>query len=182
MDSRPLFAELDVTFLSVSGATEIKSPEGALILCGDAAEALRALPACLADTIVTSPPYFGQRDYGVDGQIGNEQNADGYVERLVAVFRESRRVLRDDGTLWLNLGDKYVNGELTGMPWRVALALKADGWSSAGLIIWHKSNAMPTSVKNRPTHDHEYLFLLSRSARHPRAPHARRDRDNQAWP
>ncbi len=113
--------------------------------------------------IVTSPPYFGQRDYSVDGQIGIEATPDDYVASLVKVFSEARRVLRDDGTLWLNLGDKYVSGELSGMPWQVALALKADGWRLRSDIVWHKPNAMPSSVKTRPTTDHEYIFLFSKS-------------------
>ena len=79
------------------------------ILCGDATEVLRTLPAESIQCCVTSPPYFGLRDYGVEGQIGLEATPEAYVERLVGVFREVRRVLRDDGTLWLNLGDSYAS-------------------------------------------------------------------------
>ncbi|MES2498227.1 MAG: site-specific DNA-methyltransferase [Pseudomonadota bacterium] len=134
-----------------------------LIANGSAAAALDAMPAGLAQVAVTSPPYYGQRDYGAAGQIGIEQSPEAYVEALVAVFRALRRVLRDDGTLWLNLGDKYAGGALLGMPWRVALALVADGWQLRSDIVWHKPNAMPHSAKRRPTQDHEYIFLLSKS-------------------
>ena len=156
---------------------------------------------------VTSPPYWGLRDYGVDGQIGLEATVEEYVAKLVDVFRAVRRVLRDDGTLWLNLGDTYMGGrnggmgeksqitssrnhdaaraawkasggrthrrnpglkpkDLVGVPWRVALALQADGWWLRSDIIWHKPNAMPESARDRPTLVHEYVFLLSKSARY----------------
>jgi len=155
--------------------------------------------------VVTSPPYYGLRDYGVDGQIGLEQTPDDYVNKLVNVFREVKRVLRDDGTLWLNLGDSYasmksrysqkaqsLNGgktqdnefrgnkidlyhhkdlglkdkDLIGIPWRVAFALQADGWYLRSDCIWAKPNPMPESVKDRPTKSHEYIFLLSKSAKY----------------
>lgn len=134
------------------------------VMVGDATEALAALPKGIVQTIVTSPPYYGQRDYKSDGQIGHEGTPEQYVERLTKVFSEARRVLKDSGTLWLNLGDKYLsNGNLGGLPWRVALALQEDGWFLRSDIIWHKSNAMPSSVKNRPTTDHEYIFLFAKS-------------------
>ena len=134
-----------------------------LILNADAEQALRSLPGNLVNGIVTSPPYYGQRDYGVAGQIGIEASPTAYVDHLVRIFREARRVLRDDGTLWLNLGDKYKDNALLGMPWRVALALIEDGWLLRSDVIWHKPNAMPSSVKTRPTTDHEYLFMFSKS-------------------
>ena len=133
------------------------------IFCGDAIGVLRQLPDCLAHTIVTSPPYYRQRHYSSDDEVGREPSPDEYVRRLVAIFGEARRVLRDDGTLWLVLGDKYQDGAQLGMPWRVALALQEDGWILRSDIIWHKPNAMPSSVKTRPTTDHEYVFLLSKS-------------------
>jgi DNA modification methylase len=153
---------------------------------------------------VTSPPYWGLRDYGVKGQLGLEKTPDQYVARIVELFREVRRVLREDGTLWLNLGDCYAqstygsgggwarkkneytnapaqdrslfkdpsyshglkNKDLVGIPWRVALALQADGWYLRQDIIWHKPNPMPESVTDRCTKAHEYLFFLSRSSRY----------------
>lgn len=78
------------------------------LLVGDVREQLRALPDTSAQCVVTSPPYWGLRDYGHEGQIGLERTPDAYVEQMVAVFREVRRVLKDDGTLWLNLGDTYA--------------------------------------------------------------------------
>lgn len=133
------------------------------IINGDAGSALASLPDGYARAIITSPPYYSQRDYGADGQVGHEATPLDYVQRLVRILREARRVLTDDGTMWLNLGDKYDRGRLLGLPWRVALALVDDGWSLRSDVIWHKPNAMPHSAKSRPTHDHEYLFLFSKS-------------------
>lgn len=139
----------------------------AQIYHGDAAETLRVFPAGIAHTCVTSPPYFGLRDYGNDGQIGLEETTDEYIDRLVAVFARVRRVLRDDGTMWLNLGDSYGAGkQMLGIPWRVALALQDDGWYLRSDIIWHKPNPMPESVTDRPTKAHEYVFLLAKSQRY----------------
>jgi site-specific DNA-methyltransferase (adenine-specific) len=175
------------------------------VIIGDCIEGMRTLPEQSVHTCVTSPPYFGLRDYGMAGQIGLEDTPDAFVSRLVDVFREVRRVLRDDGTLWLNLGDSYwsstatqgrnedkahgaIGGtakliaggsstykrtalglkpkDLIGIPWRVAFALQADGWYLRQDIIWHKPNPMPESVTDRCTKAHEYVFLLSKSARY----------------
>jgi site-specific DNA-methyltransferase (adenine-specific) len=157
---------------------------------------MRSLPDQCVQTCITSPPYFGLRDYGHDGQIGLEPTPDEFVAKLVEVFREVHRVLRDDGTLWLNLGDSYAgnnsrasnNGragfgnsreaviartgeglktkDLIGIPWRVAFALQQDGWYLRQDIIWHKPNPIPESVKDRCTKAHEYIFLLSKSPRY----------------
>jgi DNA modification methylase len=171
---------------------------GVEIRHGDCREILRALPDASVHCCVTSPPYFGLRDYGVAGQIGLEPMPDEYVAQMVAVFREVRRVLRDDGTLWLNLGDSYAAStkgssgvgknatnkgtlladrswqvppglkpkDLIGIPWRVAFALQADGWWLRQDIIWSKPNPMPESVIDRCTKAHEYIFMLSKSARY----------------
>lgn len=161
------------------------------LLQGDCREVLKTLPAASVQCCVTSPPYFGLRDYGVDGQIGLEASPDAFVAEMVAVFRELRRVLRDDGTLWLNLGDSYAanrgsqvpdtkhidvgnahgmrvpNGlkpkDLMGIPWMVAFALRADGWWLRKDIIWAKPNPMPESATDRPTSSHEHVFLLAKS-------------------
>ena len=132
------------------------------IFHGNALSILRQMPSASIHCIITSPPYYMQRDYSTPVQIGNEKSPAEYVQNLQSVFAECRRVLKDDGTLWLNLGDKYRNGDLLGMPWRVALSLKDDGWMLRSDIIWHKPNAMPSSVKNRPTTDHEYVFLFAK--------------------
>jgi DNA modification methylase len=171
------------------------------ILEGDVREVLRRLPDNSVHSVVTSPPYWGLRDYGVEGQLGLEPTPEEYVQNMVEVFREVRRVLRDDGTLWLNLGDSYASGgmsnpsskstlgggkdlgaadysitrkvpnglkpkDLVGIPWRVAFALQADGWYLRSDIIWEKPNAMPESVRDRPTKSHEYIFLLSKSKKY----------------
>jgi DNA modification methylase len=168
------------------------------ILEGDCRQTLKSLPDESVHCCVTSPPYFGLRDYGCEDQIGLEQTPDAFVEQLVTVFREVKRVLRNDGTLWLNLGDSYSGSgkgpagnlgskhnerhmehkhseiipdglkpkDLIGIPWRVAFALQADGWYLRQDIIWHKPNPMPESVQDRCTKAHEYIFLLSKSARY----------------
>jgi DNA modification methylase len=173
------------------------------IRIGDCRQLLAAMPDESVHCVVTSPPYFGLRDYGIDSQIGLEPTPDAFVAEMVAVFREVRRVLRSDGVLWLNLGDSYANTgnanptmhnstlgkkpsdksihrpqpvksipdglkpkDLIGIPWRVAFALQADGWYLRQDIIWSKPNPMPESVTDRCTKAHEYLFLLSKSARY----------------
>jgi DNA modification methylase len=158
-------------------------------------EKMREMPGDHVQTCVTSPPYWGLRDYGVGGQMGLEKTPGEYVGNLVNVFREVRRVLKDDGTVWLNLGDSYTSGgrssrdhdkklsarhlsaradtpaglkpkDLVGIPWRVAFALQADGWYLRQDIIWHKPNPMPESVRDRCTKAHEYIFLLSKSPKY----------------
>ena len=133
------------------------------IFCGDCLAELRLFPADCVDCIVTSPPYYRQREYDGDDQVGLESSPAEYVERLTSIFQEARRVLKDSGTLWLNIGDKYVHGQLLGMPWRVALSLVNDGWILRSDVIWQKPNAMPSSVKKRPTTDHEYVFFFTKS-------------------
>ncbi len=137
-----------------------------MILTGNARAVLPTIAAVSVDCCVTSPPYYGLRDYGVDGQIGLEPTPDAYVAALVEVFRHVRRVLRADGTLFLNLGDTYGAKQLLGIPWRVAFALQADGWYLRSDIIWAKPNPMPESVTDRPTKAHEYVFLLSKQERY----------------
>lgn len=132
------------------------------IFCGDAVSVLKKMPSESVDCIVTSPPYYGQRDYGNDRQIGLEGNQEEYIKNLVSVFLECKRILKDSGTLWINLGDKYKNGGLLAMPWRVAIALQDCGWFLRNDIIWHKPNAMPNAVKNRLTTDHEYIFFFTK--------------------
>jgi DNA modification methylase len=198
------------------------------MIVGDALDQLRRLPAESVHCCVTSPPYYGLRDYGtaqwqggeqncshsiggqvqdnkapraivsgvrpgvdasrcricgatrIDSQIGLEATPDAYIAALVAVFREVRRVLRKDGTLWLNIGDSYNTRQarrsrnfgdtkpkdLIGIPWMLAFALRADGWWLRQDIIWSKPNPMPESVTDRCTKAHEYLFLLSKSERY----------------
>jgi DNA modification methylase len=175
---------------------------------GDCRDTMRrwAIDGVRAQTCVTSPPYFGLRDYGHDGQIGLEQTPEEYIAAMVEVFRCVRDVLADDGTLWLNIGDSYntqppgnktpsgfsqtrpsrVSGngdqetvktgrqlidglkkkDLIGIPWRLAFALRSDGWYLRQDIIWHKPNPMPESVRDRCTKAHEYIFLLSKSERY----------------
>lgn len=144
------------------------------ILLGDALEQLQTLECECIHTCVTSPPYYRLRDYGIQGQIGMEATPEEYIGKLVQVFREVRRVLRPDGTLWIVIGDTYAaNGanraagckpkDMIGIPWLLALALRADGWYLRQDIIWVKPNAMPESVKSRCTREHEYILLLSKS-------------------
>ena len=171
---------------------------------GDVRDGLRAFIAAgiRAQTCVTSPPYWGLRDYGVEGQIGGESSIAEWLGVMVAVFRLVRDVLADDGTLWVNMGDGYNAGtvskrkapltdvdvggwgdaeidggarlneptlkrkDMIGQPWRLAFALQADGWYLRRDVIWHKPNAMPETVNDRPATAHEYLFLLSKRERY----------------
>jgi site-specific DNA-methyltransferase (adenine-specific) len=129
----------------------------------DCRTALAEMPAQSVHCCVTSPPYFGLRDYGVDGQIGLEQTPDAYVAEMAAVFREVRRVLRDDGTLWLNLGDSYASDKQRLMiPARVAIALQRDGWWLRDEIVWHKPRTTPAPVKDRTVAAHEMVYLLAK--------------------
>lgn len=148
------------------------------IYLGNCIDVLKQFPDNSINCCVTSPPYYGLRDYGVDGQIGNENTLKDYVNNLVKVFDEVKRVLKDDGTLWLNIGDCWANGnlskynglvkqkELIGIPWIVAFALSEAGWYLRQDIIWAKGNAMPESVKDRCTKSHEYIFLLSKQKKY----------------
>jgi DNA modification methylase len=169
--------------------------ESVTLYHGDALDTLRTLPDASVGCCVTSPPYFGLRDYGVEGQHGLEGSPAEYVETMRATFAEVRRVLADDGTLWLNLGDSYSAGgrstydtkggktrarghaaqrptsaipdkNLLGIPWRVAFALQDDGWFLRNDIIWTKPNAMPESVTDRLANRHEHLFMFSKSRRY----------------
>ena len=177
-------------------AAEYSAPPGeSTIFQGDAEVLLRRLPSDFFRCCVTSPPYWGLRDYGAEGQIGAEKDPSDYVRRLVAVFEQVRRVLSEDGTLWLNIGDCYTSGnrayrapdkknpvramsyraktpnglkpkDLVGIPWRLAFALQEADWFLRSDIIWEKPNCMPESVRDRPTRSHEYLFLFSKSLKY----------------
>jgi len=134
---------------------------------GDALDVARTLPAESVDCIVTSPPYFGLRDYGSDGQYGLEESPVAYVETMRALFLELRRTLANDGTLWLNIGDSYgKNKSLRGIPWRVAFALEADGWILRNSVIWAKQNGLPVNVKDRFHSRHETVFMFAKSPRY----------------
>ena len=168
---------------------------GSTLFEGDALTVLRRLPSASVRCVVTSPPYWGLRDYGIEEQIGLESSMSQFLHRLVAIFAEVKRVLTDDGTLWVNIGDNYTSGnrgyrapdkknparamgvrpvtpdglkpkDLIGIPWRLAFALQDDGWYLRSDIVWHKPNAMPESVKDRPARSHEFLFMLTKSERY----------------
>lgn len=169
---------------------------GIKVYVGNVLDRLKDIPEKSINTVITSPPYWGLRDYGEGDQLGLEETPEEFAENLVKVFREVKRVLRDDGTVWLNLGDSYSSGgrttttnqslrgdknygvtrpkpnknikpkDLIGIPWRVAFALQQDGWYLRQDIIWHKPNPMPESVKDRCTKAHEYIFLLSKNVKY----------------
>ena len=163
-----------------------------LLICGDAGRALRLLPDACVQTVVTSPPYWSLRDYAVNEQIGCDETLTDYIASIVQAFEEIRRVLRDDGTVWLNVGDAFTSGnrryrapdrknraramkmrpptpaglkpkDLIGLPWRLAFSLQNSGWWLRSEVIWSKPNAHPESVRDRPTKAHETLFLLSKN-------------------
>jgi len=168
---------------------------GSTIFEGDALTVLSRLPNKSMRCAVTSPPYWGLRDYAIEGQIGLDSTLPQFINRLVTIFAEVRRVLTDDGTFWLNIGDGYTSGnrgwrapdkknaaramnvrpdtpeglkpkDLLGIPWRLAFALQDDGWYLRSDVVWHKPNAMPESVKDRPARAHEYLFMLTKSEKY----------------
>ena len=144
------------------------------ILNGDSLEMLGTLPDESVHCCVTSPPYYALRDYEAEGQIGQEATLEEYIERLVEVFQEVNRVLRPDGTLWLNIADTYCKNtkqgakqkDMLGIPWRLALALRRDGWYLRSDIIWQKENPMPESVTDRCTRSYEHVFHMSKSKRY----------------
>jgi site-specific DNA-methyltransferase (adenine-specific)/site-specific DNA-methyltransferase (cytosine-N4-specific) len=175
-----------------SNGTMLYKGDGLRLIVDDARNALQHISDRSFHACITSPPYWSLRDYGIDGQIGAEDSINDYIADLVSIFREVRRTLRDDGTLWLNIGDSYTSGgrtwrapdkknpgramsyrpptpdglkpkDLIGVPWKLAFALQSDGWYLRSDIIWYKPNCQPESVKDRPTRSHEYLFLLSKS-------------------
>lgn len=133
------------------------------IYCGDVFDILPKLKTESIHCCITSPPYYGLRDYGMDGQIGQEETPEWYMDKLWAVFEEVKRILRPDGTLWLNLGDTYQDKELLGIPWQMAFRLQRCGWFLRQEIIWSKGNPMPESVSDRCTRSHEHIFLFSKS-------------------
>ena len=154
----------------MGGEEERSASESVRILVGDARTRLSVLPDASVQTVVTSPPYFGLRDYGVANQIGSEQTLNEFIRNLRTVFREVWRVLRPDGALWLNIGDSYGTGafskSLIGQPWALAFALRDDGWIIRSDVIWSKPNPMPESVTDRPTTAHEHIFLLTKGRKY----------------
>lgn len=135
------------------------------LVTAPADEALNELQDNSIQVTVTSPPYFNLRKYTehCSFEIGREKSVNEYVSNLSRVFEVLKTKTREDGLLFLNLGDSYVNGQLAGVPWRVALSLVDQGWILRSDIIWRKPNAMPSSVKNRPTVDHEYIFMFAKN-------------------
>jgi DNA modification methylase len=161
-----------------------------LILQGDCIEVLSRLPEKSVHCVVTSPPYYQQREYSDEPlEHGREETIAGYVNQQVMMARAIRRVLRDDGTFWYNIGDKFARSDgfndyaksdanqstkqwkaagsssksLLLMPARVALALIADGWILRCDVIWEKTRSKPESAKDRPTRNHEYIFMFSKT-------------------
>lgn len=205
--SRLFRPEYGVHVISEGGFTELclhdfpESTTDSLIVIGDSREVLKQLPDGCCQCCVTSPPYWSLRDYGIAGQIGLEPSFHEYLGDLIEIFGQVRRVLRDDGVLWLNIGDSYTSGnrtwrapdkknagramdirpptpdglkpkDLIGVPWRLAFALQEAGWYLRAEIIWNKPNCQPESVKDRPTRCHENLFLFSKSERYHYDPQA----------
>ena len=175
--------------------TEPTVAESIQVLHGDTREVIRELPSDTFQCAVTSPPYWGVRDYGIEGQIGSEPDINDYIQSLVSVFSELRRTLRSDGTFWLNIGNTYSSGgrkwrqedaknpargmsyrpptpeglkkkDLIGVAWMLAMACQRDGWYLRNDIIWNKPNCQPESVRDRLTVAHEYLFMFSKSEKY----------------
>jgi len=181
-----------VRLAPISRINAARYRQASRILQGDALGILKGFPSGSFRSCITSPPYWGLRDYDIPGQIGAEPELDDYIKNLALVFDEVRRTLSDDGTLWLNIGDTYTSGnrkwrdadrknparamsyrpptpkglkpkDLIGVPWRLAFALQSAGWYLRSDIVWYKPNCQPESVKDRPTQSHEYVFMFSKS-------------------
>lgn len=162
---------------------------------GDVRNIIDHIPTESVQCVITSPPYWGVRDYDVEGQIGAEPEIEQYINDLVSIFSQIRRVLKSDGTFWLNIGNTYTSGgrkwrqedsknkgramsyrpdtpkglkkkDLIGVAWMVALACQREGWYLRNDIIWNKPNCQPESVKDRLTQSHEYVFLLTKSEKY----------------
>lgn len=178
--------------LAADSALPIGEVSAGVLVCGRAEQALGLLPARSVRTVVTSPPYWSLRDYETTDQIGRDDTLGDYIKSVVTTFDQLHRVLTDDGTVWLNVGDSYTSGnrryrapdrknraramavrpltpnglkpkDLIGVPWRLAFALQDAGWWVRSEVIWHKPNAHPESVRDRPTKAHETVFLLSKN-------------------
>jgi len=135
------------------------------VILGDVIKQSYKLRDNYFQSIITSPPYFGHRKYSDNSpyEIGQEEDYNEYIKKLVEVFGVLKPKLRDDGLLWLNIGDTYRDKELLSIPWRVAISLQNNGWILRSDIIWYKPNAVPSSVKDRPTLDHEYIFMFAKN-------------------
>jgi len=174
-------------------STSEKSP--VQILVGDVRDVIKTIPDETFNCCITSPPYWGMRDYGVDNQIGAEDDVSLYIQELTSLFSDVKRTLKTDGTLWLNISNTYTSGgrkwraadsknhgramryrpdtpkglkkkDLIGVAWMLAMALQQDGWYLRSDIIWYKPNCQPESVKDRVTQAHEYLFMLSKNEKY----------------
>jgi site-specific DNA-methyltransferase (cytosine-N4-specific) len=188
----------DYTFVEDVPAQYFTLPSNEIpvrIILGDTRTEIRKIPDSTFQTAITSPPYWGLRDYKHDQQIGAEPLIEDYIRNLVWVFREVRRVLNPEGTFWLNVANCYTSGgrkwrqsdrknkgramsyrpdtpeglkkkDLIGVAWMLAMALQLDGWYLRSDIIWHKPNCQPESVKDRVTNSHEYLFMFSKSEKY----------------
>ena len=170
-----------------------------MILLGDCLDKVKEISSESIQTVITSPPYWGLRDYDNDEQLGQESSPDIFVSKLVQLFSKIKRVLKNDGTVWVNIGDTFFGpkgghfnsknsitneatgtqyrqsrkappkheylktGDLSGVPWKFAIAMQKDGWYLKQDIVWHKPNPMPEAVNNRCVKSHEYIFLFSKS-------------------
>jgi site-specific DNA-methyltransferase (adenine-specific) len=130
------------------------------VFIGDVIEQLKRIPGNSIDLAITSPPYWGQRDYGIKGQIGIEKDPEEYINTLLMVFDELKRVLKDTGSFFLNIGDKYIEKNLQMIPFKLAIKMQSRGWALRNVIIWHKTNAMPSSLKDRFTNTYEPILFF----------------------
>jgi DNA modification methylase len=134
---------------------------------GSVKDEIAKIPSESVDSVVTSPPYWGLRKYGSDeNEIGNERTFREYIQHLLEVFDDIKRILKPEGTVWVNLGDSYQNKSLVGIPWRFAFAMQDAGWYLRGDHVWAKPNGMPESVKDRPARSHEYVLMFTKQSRY----------------
>src|SRR3989344_3803237 len=151
---------METIFKNINKLIELPKGTTPLVLVGDVLKRLKEIPNKSINVIVTSPPYWGQRDYGVEGQIGHEETTEEYIQKLLTVADELKRVLMDDGSYLLNIGDKYTDKNLQMIPFRLAVEMQKRGWAIRNVLIWRKTNAMPSSIKDRFSNVYEPIFLF----------------------
>ena len=137
-----------------------------IILQGDCLELMKRMPTGCVDMVITSPPYFNLRDYGVNGQIGKEEDFNSYIDSLISVFDEVHRILKEDGSCWVNIDDVYCDQSLLCIPDRFKIRMTERGWICRNEIIWHKPNAMPSSAKTRFNNDYEKMFFFTKKKKY----------------
>ena len=138
-----------------------------LFICGNSLEVLKQLPSSSVDMSMTSPPYWGKREYENAESIGLETDRNEYIDNLLSIFKELHRVLKPTGSFWLNIGDAYKDKRLLGLPWRIAIRMcDEQGWILRNNVIWNKVKGSPDNSKNKLRNVHEDVFHFVKSEKY----------------